>query len=127
MSDWVETNADFSDYTCLTPDVICTQFCGSIKGVRSRRNVRESCRFMKNHVQVYVPKCPRTHEKHLLNLLTSYIPDISANMLIICRIKVLEKLCQTMLWRPLKTQLQISQFLRIDKHFCHFLHSCLFP
>ena len=32
--------------------------------VRSRRNVRESRRFMKNHVQINVSKRPRTYEKH---------------------------------------------------------------
>ena len=134
MSDWVETNADFSNYVRLTPNVICTQFCGSMQGVRSRRNVRESRRFIKNQVQNYVPKRPRTckkniylRKKHLLNLLKPSIPDISASTLTIFRVEILEKLCQTMLWRPLKTRLRISQFLRIDKHFCHFLHSHLFP
>ena len=96
MSDWVETNADFNDYTCLTPDIICTEFCRSTQGVRSRRNVRESRRFMKNHVQIYVPKRPRTYKKHLLNLSKSSIPDISASTLTIFSVKILEKLCQTM-------------------------------
>ena len=96
MSDWVETNADFSDYMCLTPDVICTKFCRSTQGVRSRRNVRESRRFMKNHVQIYVPKRPRTYEKRLLNLLKSSIPYISASTLTMFSVEILEKLCQTM-------------------------------
>ena len=80
----------------LTPDVICTQFCRSTQGVRSRRTVRESRRFMKNHVQIYVTKRPRTYGKHLLNLLKSSIPDISASTLTIFSVEILEKLCQTM-------------------------------
>ena len=96
MSDWVETNVDFSDYMCLTPDVICTQFCRLTQGVGSRRNVHESRRFMKNHVQIYVPKRPRTYEKRLLNLLKSSIPYISASTLTMFSVEILEKLCQTM-------------------------------
>ena len=52
-------------------------------GVRLRRNVRESRRFMKNQVQIYVPKCPGMYEKHLLNLLQSSIPGISTSTLTI--------------------------------------------
>ena len=44
MSDWVDTNAEFSDYVCLTSDV--PYICRSTQGVRSRRNVRESRRFL---------------------------------------------------------------------------------
>ena len=69
---------------------------GSFQGVRSRRNVCESCRFMKNHIQIYVPKRPKMYKKHLLNLLKSSIPDISASMWTIFSVKVLEKLCQTL-------------------------------
>ena len=46
---------------------------------------------MKNHVQIYIPKCPRTYENHLLNLLESSIPDISSSMLTIFSIGTLEK------------------------------------
>ena len=120
MSDWVEINADFSDYVCL-----CTQFCRSTQGVRSRRNIRESRRFMKSHVQIYIPKRHRTYEKHLLNLLKSSIPDISASTLTIFSVEILEKLCQT-IWRLHKTRLQIFQFLKIDKYFCPFLHYLIF-
>ena len=88
------------------------------QGVRSRRNVRESHRFMKNHIQIYVPKCPRTYKKHLVNLLRSFIPDIS--MLTILSVDTLEKMCQTAQWRLLKTRLWISQFLKIDP-FPHYL------
>ena len=63
------------------------------KCVRSRRNVRESCRFMKSHIQIYVPKFLRTFEKHLLNLLKSAILDISTIMWTIFSIETLEKLC----------------------------------
>ena len=66
-----------------------------LHGVQSRRNVRESRRFMKNHVQIYVPKCHRTYAKHLLNLLKSSIPDIFTFMLTIFSVKTLEKVCQT--------------------------------
>ena len=68
----------------------------STQGVRSRRNVRESRRFLKNHIQIYVPKRPRTYEKHPLNFLKSSIPDISASTLTIFSVEILEKLCQTM-------------------------------
>ena len=120
MSDWVETNVDLSDYVCLTPDVICTQFCRSTQGVRSRRDVCESCRFLKNHIQIYVPKRPRTYEKYLLNFLKSSIPDISASTLTIFSVEILEKLCQTMEWRLLKTRLRISQFLKYINIFVLF-------
>ena len=54
--------------------------CTTEEGVRSRSNVRESRRFMKNHVQTFVSKRPRTYEKHLRNLFKSPIPDISTSM-----------------------------------------------
>ena len=66
------------------------------QGVQSRRNVRESRRFMKNHVQTYVPKRPGTYKKHLLNLLKSSIPDVFTSKLTIFSVETLEKLCQTM-------------------------------
>ena len=126
MSDWVEINADFSDYVCLTPaDVLCTQFCGLTQGVQSRRNVRELRRFMKSHVQIYIPKRHRMYEKYLLNLMKSSIPDISARTLTIFSVEILEKLCQT-IWRLHKTRLQIFQFLKIDKYFCPFLNYLIF-
>ena len=50
---------------------------------------------MKNHVQIYVPKCPRTYEK-LLNLLKSSIPDIFTSTLTIFSVETLEKLCLAM-------------------------------
>ena len=53
--------------------------------------------FMKNHVQIFVPKGPRTYEKHLLNLLKSSIPDISTSLLTIFSVEILEKLCQTVM------------------------------
>ena len=65
------------------------------EGVRSRRSVRELRRFMKNHIQIYVPKCPRAYEKHL-DLLKSTIPDIFTSILTILSIKTLEKLCGTL-------------------------------
>ena len=37
------------------------------QGVQSHRNVHESHRFIKNQVQIYVPKRPRMYEKHLLD------------------------------------------------------------
>ena len=58
-------------------------------------NVCESRIFLKNHVQIYVPKCPRTYEK-LLNLLKSSIPDIFTSTLTIFSVETLEKLCQAM-------------------------------
>ena len=79
---------------------------------------------MKNHVQIYIPKCPRTYEKHLLNLLKSsrYFHKH------IDHIETLEKLCQTMKWHLLKTQLRISQFLKIEEYFLSFSTlSLLFP
>ena len=66
------------------------------QGVQSRRNVHESHRFMKNHEQIYVPKCPRTYEKHPLNLLKLSIPDISTRTLTIFSVETLSKLYQTM-------------------------------
>ena len=111
--------------TCITPDVLCTQCCSTTQGVRSRRNVCESRRFMKSNVQIYIPKRHRTYEKHLLNLLKSSIPDISASTLTIFSVKILEKLCQT-IWRLHKARLRIFQFLKIDKYFCPFLHYLLF-
>ena len=45
---------------------------------------------MKNHVQIYVPKRHRTYEKHLINLLKSSIPDISASTLTILSVEILE-------------------------------------
>ena len=76
------------------------------QGVRSRRNVCELHRFMKNHIHIYVQTRPRSYENHLLNLLKSSIPD---------SIKTPEKMCQTFQWHLLKTQLRISQFLKIDE------------
>ena len=55
----------------------------SFQGIWSLSDVRKSHRFMKNHVQIYVPKRPRTYEEHLLILLNSSIPDISSSMLTI--------------------------------------------
>ena len=81
-----------------------------MQGVQSRRNVCESRRFMKNCVQIYVPKRPRTYEKHLLNLLEPSISEIFTSTLTIFSVKSLEKLCQTMSWRLLKTQLCIVSF-----------------
>ena len=63
----------------------------SWQGVRSSRNVCELLRFMKNHIQIYVPKCSRMYEKHLLNLLESSIPDISTYISIFS-VGTLEKL-----------------------------------
>ena len=76
--------------------------CNYTQAVQSRRNVCESHTFMKNHVQIYVLKCPRTYKKHLLNLLKSSIPDISTSMLTIFSVQTHEKLCQTMQWRLIK-------------------------
>ena len=53
-------------------------------------------KFMKNRVQIYVPKRPRTYDKHVLNLLKSSIPDIFTSTLTIFSVETLEKLCQTM-------------------------------
>ena len=64
------------------------------QGVQSHRNAHESRIFMKNHAQIYVPKCSRTYKK--LNLLKSSIPDIFTSMLTIFSVETLEKLCQTM-------------------------------
>ena len=66
------------------------------QGVRSRRNVRESRRLWKNHVQIYVRICPRTYEKNLLNLLKSSIPDIFTSTLTIFSVETIETLCQSM-------------------------------
>ena len=52
---------------------------------------------MKNHEQIYVPKCPRMYENNLLNLLESPIPDISTSILTILSIETLENLCQTVM------------------------------
>ena len=51
---------------------------------------------MKKHIQIYVPKRPRTYKKYLLNLLKSSIPDIFTSTLTIFSVETLEKLCQTM-------------------------------
>ena len=115
-----------SAITCITPDVLCTQFCSSTQGVRSRRNVHQLRRFMKNHVQIYVPKRPRTYEKHLLNLLKSSIPYISASTLTMFSIEILEKLCQTMYWRLLKTRFADFPVSKNRKIFCPFLHYHVF-
>ena len=82
--------------------------------IDSHRNVCESRIFMKKHIQIYVPKCPRTYEKNLLNLLKSSIPDISTSTLTIFSVKTFEKLCRTMKWRLLKPRLLIFKFLKID-------------
>ena len=62
-----------------------------LQGVWSSRNIHESRRFMKNHVQIFVPKHPRTYEKPLLNLLKSSIPDIFTSVLTTFSIETLEK------------------------------------
>ena len=94
------------------------------QGVRSRRNVCESLRSMKNHVQIYVPKRPRTYEKHLLNLLISSIPDISTSTLKL--LKSCDKLCNGIYS---KLDYKISQFLTIDPfpHYLVFSHKHFLP
>ena len=63
-----------------------------MKGVQSRKNVHESRKLQKNHVQIYVPIHPRTYEKNLLNLLKSSIQDISTSMSTLFSVETLEKL-----------------------------------
>ena len=69
---------------CLTPE--CVRFC----------KVSDHVEIYANHIQIYVQKRPRTYEKHQLNLLKSFIPDISTSTSTIYSVETLEKLCQTM-------------------------------
>ena len=64
-----------------------------VQGVLPRRNVCESCRFKKNHIQIRVPTHPRTYERNFINLLKTPIPDISTSTsTIIFSVKTLIKI-----------------------------------
>ena len=82
---------------------------------------------MKIHIQIYVPKRPRTYEKHLLNLLKSSISVIFKRTSTIVSVETIEKLCQIMQLHLLKTRLRISQFLKIDIFLSFSPFSSLFP
>ena len=85
----------FIAISCALKNIHCMLFVlFSLQGVQLGRNVSELHRFMKNQIQIYVPKRSRTYEKHLLDLLKSSIPDIFTSTLTIFSVKTLEKLCR---------------------------------
>ena len=55
--------------------------CLKMQGVLSRTNVFESCRFMKIHVQIYVPKRPKIYlcpKKKVRKTSTKYVEIINS-------------------------------------------------
>ena len=80
---------------------------------------------MKNHIEIYVPKCPRTYEKHLLDLLKSSIPDNFTSTLTIFSVKTLEKLCQSCVMASTKNLTVDFPVSKIDEYFLYFSSSSL--